>query len=38
MYLAKGKGSNKYHFFKQNMSVRALGRQFLDSSLVASEL
>ena len=33
MYLAKRKGSNNYHFFKQNMNVRGVERQFLDSSL-----
>jgi len=26
MYLAKRKGSNNYHIFKQNMNVRAVGR------------
>jgi diguanylate cyclase (GGDEF)-like protein/PAS domain S-box-containing protein len=33
MYQAKGKGSNNYYFFKQNMNVRAGERQFLESSL-----
>ncbi len=33
MYQAKGRGSNNYHFFKQNMNVRAVKRQFLESSL-----
>ena len=33
MYQAKGKGSNNHHFFKQNMNVRAVERQFLESSL-----
>jgi diguanylate cyclase (GGDEF)-like protein/PAS domain S-box-containing protein len=38
MYQAKGKGSNKYHFFSQNMNVRGVERQFLESRLVASKL
>jgi EAL domain-containing protein (putative c-di-GMP-specific phosphodiesterase class I) len=33
MYQAKGKGNNNYHFFEQNMNVRAVERQFLESSL-----
>jgi diguanylate cyclase (GGDEF)-like protein/PAS domain S-box-containing protein len=33
MYQAKGKGKNNYHFFKQNMNVRAGEPQFLESSL-----
>jgi EAL domain-containing protein (putative c-di-GMP-specific phosphodiesterase class I) len=33
MYQAKGKGNNNYHFFKQNMNVRAVERQSLESSL-----
>jgi diguanylate cyclase (GGDEF)-like protein len=33
MYQAKDKGSNKYRFFKQNMNVRAVEGQFLESSL-----
>jgi diguanylate cyclase (GGDEF)-like protein/PAS domain S-box-containing protein len=33
MYQAKEKGSNNYHFFKQNMNVRDVERQFLESSL-----
>ena len=33
MYQAKGKGTNNYHFFKQNMNVRVVERQFLESSL-----
>jgi diguanylate cyclase (GGDEF)-like protein len=33
MYQAKGKGSNNYHFFMQNMNVRDVERQFLQSSL-----
>ncbi len=31
MYQAKGKGSNNYHFFKQNMNVRGVGQPFLES-------
>ena len=33
MYRAKGTGSNKYHFFSQNMNVRGVERQSLESSL-----
>jgi diguanylate cyclase (GGDEF)-like protein/PAS domain S-box-containing protein len=33
MYQAKEKGSNNYHFFMQNMNVRDVERQFLESSL-----
>ena len=33
MYQAKGKGTNNYHFFKQNMNVRVGERQLLESSL-----
>jgi len=33
MYQAKGKGTNKYHFFNQNRNVRGVERQFLESSL-----
>jgi diguanylate cyclase (GGDEF)-like protein/PAS domain S-box-containing protein len=33
MYQAKGKGTNNYHFFKQNLNVRVVERQFLESSL-----
>jgi EAL domain-containing protein (putative c-di-GMP-specific phosphodiesterase class I) len=33
MYQAKGTGTNKYHFFRQNMNVRVVERQFLESSL-----
>jgi diguanylate cyclase (GGDEF)-like protein/PAS domain S-box-containing protein len=33
MYLAKRKGSNKYHSFSQNVNVRGVERQFLESSL-----
>ena len=38
MYLAKRKGSNNYHFFKQNINVRAVERQSLETSQVASKL
>ncbi len=33
MYQAKERGSHKYRFFKQNMNVRAVEGQFLESSL-----
>jgi PAS domain S-box-containing protein len=33
MYLAKGKGSNKYQAFSQNLNVRVVERQFLESRL-----
>jgi len=33
MYLAKGKGSNKYQAFSQNLNVRVVERQLLESRL-----
>jgi diguanylate cyclase (GGDEF)-like protein/PAS domain S-box-containing protein len=33
MYQAKGKGTNNYHFFKQNLNVRVVQRHFLESNL-----
>jgi diguanylate cyclase (GGDEF)-like protein/PAS domain S-box-containing protein len=33
MYQAKGKGTNNYHFFKQNLNARVVERQLFESSL-----